>query len=383
MMNHNQGRRGRVFFFGLFALFAILVLYILSPYLGVIAIALVTVTLLKPLFDWFMKHRWINGRSRIATTVTLITFFLMIVVPAYIIGSLLIDQANEFLDEIHSEEVEYSVENLTATINDFISQIPLFEDAVVTVEKVTDTLITIAVAGVNWLVSQLSGLGASLANLFIGGIIFLVVVASLLPTLDGLSERVKQISPLDVDITQTYLSKSREMTISVVKGVFLLVILQGIIMGFFYWLADIPFAIFWTLLSMAFGILPVVGISFIVWFLAIIAIMTGNTNSAIIILFGFYVVVNPLDLLLRPRLISKEAYLNFALMLLALFGGLAVGGLLGMIYGPVFMILFVTTIEIYAKYYSNKSELADLQALDNSGPEALLEPVLAEDEESE
>lgn len=382
-MNNNQGRKDTVFFFGLFALLAILVLYILSPYLGVIAIALVTVTLLKPLFDWFMRHRWINGRSRIATTVTLITFFLIIVVPIYIIGSLLIDQANEFLDQMHSEEVEYSLENLTATINDFISQIPVFQDVVITVEGVTETLVSMAVSVTSWLVSQVSGLGASLANLFIGGIIFLVVVASLLPTLDGLSERVKQISPLDVDITQTYLSKSREMTISVVKGVFLLVILQGIIMGFFYWLADIPFAIFWTLLSMAFGILPVVGISFIVWFLAIIAIMTGNTTSAVIILFGFYVVVNPLDLLLRPRLISKEAYLNFALMLLALFGGLAVGGLMGMIYGPVFMILFITTIDIYAKYYSNKRESADSPALESSDPEALPEPDLARDEESE
>jgi predicted PurR-regulated permease PerM len=382
-MNNNQGQKGRVFFFGLFALLAIAVLYIISPYLGVIAISLVTVTLLKPLFDWFMRHRWINGRSRIATTVTLITFFLIIVVPIYIIGSILIDQANEFLDQIQSEEVEYSLENLTATINDFISQIPILQDVVVTVEEVTETLVSLAVSVTSWLVSQVSGLGASLANLFIGGIIFLVVVASLLPTLDGLAERVRQISPLGVDITQIYLSKSREMTVSVVKGVFLLVILQGLIMGFFYWLADIPFTMFWTLLSMAFGILPVVGISFVVWFLAIIAIITGNTTSAVIILFGFYVVVNPLDLLLRPRLVSKEAYLNFALMLLALFGGLAVGGLMGMIYGPVFMILFITTIDIYAKYFSNNPELTDSQALESSGLEALPEPALAEDEESE
>jgi predicted PurR-regulated permease PerM len=382
-MNNNQGQKGRVFFFGLFALLAIAVLYIISSYLGVIAISLVTVTLLKPLFDWFMRHRWINGRSRIATTVTLITFFLIIVVPIYIIGSILIDQANEFLDQIQSEEVEYSLENLTATINDFISQIPILQDVVVTVEEVTETLVSLAVSVTSWLVSQVSGLGASLANLFIGGIIFLVVVASLLPTLDGLAERVRQISPLGVDITQIYLSKSREMTVSVVKGVFLLVILQGLIMGFFYWLADIPFTMFWTLLSMAFGILPVVGISFVVWFLAIIAIITGNTTSAVIILFGFYVVVNPLDLLLRPRLVSKEAYLNFALMLLALFGGLAVGGLMGMIYGPVFMILFITTIDIYAKYFSNNPELTDSQALESSGLEALPEPALAEDEESE
>ena len=169
---------------------------------------------------------------------------------------------------------------------------------------------------------------------------------------------------------------------SVIMGVFLLVIIQGLIMGFFYWLAGVPFTIFWTLLSMAFGILPVVGISFIAWFLAIIFLLLGNTSSALIVLFGFYVVVNPLDLILRPRLVSKKAYLNFTLMLLALFGGLAVGGLLGMIYGPVVMILFMTTIDIYASYYSDEAGEPDVNSLESAGPEAQIQPITEGNEES-
>jgi predicted PurR-regulated permease PerM len=172
------------------------------------------------------------------------------------------------------------------------------------------------------------------------------------------------------------------MIISVIKGVFLLVILQGLIMGFFYRLADVPFTVFWTLLSMAFGILPVVGISFIAWFLAIIFLLTDNTSSALIVLFGFYVVVNPLDLILRPRLVSKKAYLNFTLMLLALFGGLAVGGLLGMIYGPVVMILFITTIDIYASYYSDEAVEPDVDSLDSAGPDAQIQPITGGNEEN-
>ena len=82
-------------------------------------------------------------------------------------------------------------------------------------------------------------------------------------------------------------------------------------------------------------------------------------KRTLIVLFSFYVVVNPLDLILRPKLVSKEAYLNFTLMLLALFGGLAVGGLLGMIYGPVIMVLFITSIEIYGEYFSNSSGADD------------------------
>ncbi|MFN2187505.1 MAG: AI-2E family transporter [Candidatus Promineifilaceae bacterium] len=354
----NARPKGRNFFFLLFAILILAVLIILRPYLGVIAIALIAVTLLKPIYDRFMRHHWVRGRTQLATTMTLLTFFLIIVIPGYVLGSFAIAEANQFLTEIQSIGVEQAIEELTATINDFISQIPLFQDVVITVEKITELLIAATVAVVGWIVGSLGTIGASLTNLVIGGIIFLVVVATMLPTLDRLGEQVKQLSPLDVNITQTYLSKSREMVFSVVKGVFLIVILQGLLMGFFYWLAGIPFTVFWTLLSMAFGILPVVGISFVAWFLAIISIITGNTASAVIILLGFYVVVNPLDLILRPRLVSKEAYLNFSLMLLALFGGLAVGGLLGMIYGPVFMILLVSTIEIYLKYFAETPAVA-------------------------
>lgn len=382
-MSNQQGQRGKIFFFGLFAVLALLTFIILRPYVGAIAISLVTVTMLKPLYDWFMRHRWINGRPRLATPVTLITFFLLIIIPVWFVGSYLVESTIEFFDHLESGEAEFTLEGLAASIEDFLHRFPLFEDVEIQVEALADWLVSLGSSILDWLLGSLSGLIGNLAQLIIGGIIFLVVTATLLPALDELGERVRQISPLDVDITQIYLSKSGEMVLSVIKGVFLLVILQGLIMGFFYWLAGIPFTVFWTLLSVAFGVMPVVGISFVVVFIAIIALLNGNTQAALIVLFGFYVVVNPLDLILRPRLVSKEAYLNFTLMLLALFGGLAVGGMLGMIYGPVIMILFVSTIDIYVKYYSDRAAVADGGAQDNAEQDPPRQPIAAGDDEEE
>ena len=128
-----------------------------------------------------------------------------------------------------------------------------------------------------------------------GAIIFLIVVATLLPIVNDVEDRLEQLSPLDVNITQIYLLKSEKMIVSVIKGVFLLAIIQGLIMGVFYWLAGVPFTVFFTLLSMAFAILPVVGISFIVLPMALIFFLTGNTTSAILVLVGFYLFVNPTD----------------------------------------------------------------------------------------
>ncbi len=373
-------KKGTVFFFGLFVALALLVFYILHPYLGVIAIAVVTVVVLKPLFDWFMGHRWIRGRTRIATTVTLIAFFLLIIIPVYFLGSKMVSEIRELRVSIESNDVEAVLESVLDRAEEIIRGIPGFSDFEIDQDRFAEYLSDAAKSVMSWLADQALSLLASLPNLFIGAIIFLIVVATLLPTIDNLDERMQQLSPMDVNITQIYLLKSREMIMSVVKGVFLLVILQGFIMGVFYWIAGVPFTVFWMLLSMIFGVLPVVGISFVVWPLVIIFLLMGNVTSALIILFGFYIVVNPLDLILRPRLVSKEAYLNFTLMLLALFGGLAVGGLLGMIYGPVIMVLFVTTIDVYADYYSDDPGEPDVAALANAEPDA---PVPLAPEETE
>jgi predicted PurR-regulated permease PerM len=372
-MKEQRRRGGRVFFFGLFILLAVLVVWLLSPYLSVIAIALVTVVMLKPLYDWYLDHKRIQGHTRIATTLTLVSFILLIIIPIFIIGFLLFSQANDLLEQLTSLEVELSLENLLAALENFLQQIPALSDIDIDQEQFTQTLVNLGSTVLSWLTNLAVSLGTSLPNLFIGAIIFLIVVATVLPILDDLEVQAQELSPLDVNITQIYLLKSREMIVSVVKGVFLLAIIQGLIMGVFYWLAGVPFTIFWTLLSMAFAILPVVGISFIVLPMALIFLLTGNVTSAVLVLIGFYVFVNPTDLTLRPRLVSKEAYLNFTLMLLALFGGLAVGGLLGMIYGPVIMILFMTTIDIYAQHFSDKEE-QPAAALEANETDATLAP---------
>jgi predicted PurR-regulated permease PerM len=46
-------------------------------------------------------------------------------------------------------------------------------------------------------------------------------------------------------------------------------------------------------------------------------------------------------------LISEEAYVNFALLLLGILGGMMWAGFLGMFIGPTVVMLLVNTIRIY------------------------------------
>jgi len=375
MASNNQ--QGRVFFFVIFALLGILTFLVIESFIGAILLALITVVLIRPLYVWLSKRKpiglgslRINFGPRLSTTLTILLFLLALIVPIVIVSVLMYNQVVEFLEDVTSLEIETSMTDLVAAVEDALQQIPALSDIEISEEEFVQFLQEVAKGVLTWLSELAISLGTSLPALFIGGLVFLIVLATLLPRFDELGNRVQEVSPLDMNVSQLYLHRANVMITSVVKGVFLLAILQGLIMGVFYWLANVPFTVFWTLLSMAFAVLPVVGISFIVLPMALIFFLTGNYVSMALVLIGFYLFVNPLDIILRPRLVSKEAYLNFTLMLLALFGGIALAGLIGMIYGPVIMILFLTSIDIYTQYYSGRNVEAPAE-LENANAEAV------------
>jgi predicted PurR-regulated permease PerM len=355
-------KRGRIFFYSIFAGLAVLTFLLIRPFISAIAIALITIVLLRPVYSYLMKKKWVKGRRGVATTLTIVIFFLLIIIPLLILGTLTVSQIRSLIELINSGELEKVLEDALVKFEEFSQQV--MTSLQIDEDQLAEGFQDLARGALNWVSNLAISLGASLPDLFFSAIIFLSLLATLLPATDDLNKRLKELSPLDVTIYDLYLIKAKEMTISVVKGIFLLTILQGLLMGVFYWIAGIPFAFFWTLMSIVFGVMPVVGISFVAVPIAIVAAVTGNTTAAIIVLIGFYVFVNPLDLILRPRLVSKEAYLNFTLMLLALFGGLKLAGMLGMIYGPVIMILFLTTVGVYAERFvtSDEPETAALLA---------------------
>ena len=363
--------RGKIFFFVIFALLGLATLFLLQPFLGLIALSLVAVVILKPVYNYFLSRKWVRGHRGIATTISIVVFFLVLVIPLIMLGGALINQAQALFESVSSGDVDGSVESLTERINSFIQEFPAFSDVEIDQEQLLQALKSIANGVLSWLADLAGSLGTTIANLIISVFVFIILLGTLLPAFDDLMNYINDLSPLDTDITQLYGHKAMAMIKSMVTGVFLMAIIEGSIMGIFYWLAGMPFVLFWAFLSIMFGVLPIVGISFIVLPMAIILLLMGNTFSAVIVLVGFYVIVNPMDLWLRPRLVSKEAAINFVLILLAIMGGLYLGGLLGLIYGPVIMILFVTTIQIYGDHFAHQGDEDQItETEDESGAES-------------
>ena len=115
-------------------------------------------------------------------------------------------------------------------------------------------------------------------------------------------------------------------------------------------LTDTPHILPLTALAMILAILPY-GAALVGVPVGLIHLLVGNTFEGVFILLGSLTFIAALDNQIRPLLVSKDAYLNRAFVFLSVFSGIALFGFMGVVYGPLIMILFSTTLEVYLKYY--------------------------------
>ena len=342
--------RERLFFYLAFIILIILALAMLKPFFTVLVVSLISVIILKPIYNWFLGRNWVRERKTLAASLTLLAVFLILVIPLFLVVRVTVTQLADMVEQLASLDFEAVMQS----IQESLSRLPMVGEVkqpdASTAESARPLLRAIAQGVADFAIS----LGASIPSFIVQAIVFIVVVATLLPVYDTLIPRLEEISPLGPELSELYTRKITAMVNSLVLGVFLIAIIQGAAMGIFYWLAGLPYVFLLMLLSMLLALIPMVGISWLVIAIAILSFLTGNWVQGIIVLFGFYGVVNWIDILLRPRLLSEEANINFALFILAIFGGIAWAGVMGLFYGPVIMLLLVTTIEIYAEQYAHQ-----------------------------
>ena len=344
--------RERMFFYIVFVILIILMVVMLKPFFTVLVVSLISVIMLKPVYNFYFGRTWVKERKALASSLTLLTVLVILVVPLFFLLRVTVDQLSGMVEQLTTLDLDAIIQDIQQSL----AGLPLVGGSQPSDTNVTESARPLLRAVAQALADFVVSLGASIPSLLVQGVIFIVVVATLLPVYDTLIPQLEEISPLGQELSELYNRKITAMIKSLMLGVFLIAILQGAAMGFFYWLAGLPYVFLFVLLSMFLALIPMVGISWLVIGIAIVSVLTGNWTQGVIVLVGFYGVVNWIDILLRPKLLSEEASINFALFILAILGGLAWAGMMGLFYGPVLMLLLVTTIEIYAERYAHEDK---------------------------
>ena len=355
--------RERFFFFLLLLLLLFLSLLLIWPHLTAILTAIALVVIIKPLYNWVFEKKWVGGNPNRATAVTILTFLFLIALPVLLFIWAAYNQSTTLLTDPLTEDA-MTVDVLTDGVNTFLDALSEQGDDSFNRDDALNSVLEAVTTFTDWLANVLIGLAGWLVQFFTSAVIVLVIMMVMLSRFKRPEQdQMAVLIPFPPDITKLYLDKIKLMIMAMFKGTFLLAILEGAAMGVVLFIAGVPYVFFLTILSMFLAMLPMIGISLIAWPVGIVLILDGQVWQGVFVIAAFLIFVANIDTVLRPVLVPKGAYLNPALMMLSEFGGLSLMGFIGLIYGPVIMILLVTSLEVYTKYIMR----------------ADLEPFLAED----
>lgn len=343
--------RERAFFHGLLVVLALLTLLLLLPSLSAILLAVAVVIITKPLYDWFLAKKWVRGKTSWAIGLTIVTSIVVVVVPLILIMNLAVNQASNFVVNLREWTSTSSVEDWMANVRELAEAVANGETLNTEQETLAQALGDLKETLGMWVATAFAWIGEFLSGFLIDSVVVLVIVMVMLPGYRQPDRSsLAALVPFPEPITEMYLDKIQMMITAMFRGTLVIAIAQGFAMGLVLWIAGFPNAVFLGLISMVLSVLPVIGVALVAWPAAILLLIAGQVWQAIFVIAMLVLVIGNIDAILRPHLVPKGAYLNPALLILSVFGGLRLMGIVGALYGPVIMILLVTSLEVYTKY---------------------------------
>jgi predicted PurR-regulated permease PerM len=324
--------------------------YFLRNYFVLIVVAAVGAYLFTPLFNWFDRRL----KTGLAATCTLLSALAVVVVPVGLLVVLAIVQISRMVTHVAGWVQKTGMTELgdksLHVVNQLLARVP-FLHMTVTAESLRKTMVSVAQKAGEWSLHFLQSTAGSLVGTVTSAIIFLYVFMALLTNRDKLLTLIRQLNPLGDEVTDLYLRKMGSMVRGTVNGQFVIALCQGVAGAASVYVAGFHHGFFiFAILLTALSIIPLGGGIVTIPF-GIGMIFYGNIAGGAFVILWHLIVVTNLDNFLRPILVPRDARLNPAMMLLAVFAGIAMFGPWGIVIGPVLMIVIVTTIDVYLAVY--------------------------------
>lgn len=349
-----------IFFLLLMILLGIFTFNLFAPYFNIIIISLIIVQVFHPFYSFIYRQTKSKGFS---TLLSIIVTLVCVIIPLVLILLLTINEIRNLSD---SGNLFNIVGNLESSINDSINNINdnllrttgfelsqlelrslLFEFAT----SVRNQLLPVA--------SQILSLsGEILFNLFL----LVLSLSYFFPMFENLPRIFKKLSPLEDDVDDLIFDKLKKTTAGVLKGTLIVAILQATAVLIPLSLMGVGAPVLLWLIMVLLSIIPIG--SGLVWAPVGIAVIiggatTGNSNQILVgILLIVYsaIIINVIDTTFRPRLMKGAVNIHPLAAVFSVLGGIAAFGFLGILYGPVLFVLFVTLIELYRKNFLKGSK---------------------------
>ena len=332
----------------LMAITFVLSFYILRPFLFAFTLAIVFAVLSQPLYRKILKYSF--RRETLAAFLTTVIILILIVTPLVALVAQIFKEAkNLYITLAMGGGKDVILNSLNSLVAQFYERFPGLPEFSLNFDQYLKQ-------SLSWLVNHLGVVFSNVASLMATAFLFLISLFYLLKDGSRLRKKIISLSPLNDREDEIIFKKLEQAMSSVIKGNFLIAIIQGTLTAVGFAIFGVPNFILWGTAAGIASLIPSVGTSLVFIPTIILLLVGGQTFAAIGLLFWGVLAVGLIDNLLGPKLIGRGTELHPLLILLSVLGGLAFFGPLGFILGPIILSLLFALLDTYYYLVNKKFE---------------------------
>jgi predicted PurR-regulated permease PerM len=358
----------KYFFIAAFVLMLFLSFLLFRPFAHVIAASVIISYLFYGIYERIDSK--IGNKNISALIVTLLVIIAITIPLAFVIheimgeASLIYTSSKQMVEsgrlfDIKCNPTENSICAFVLRINEIANQPNTKYYIQQSINKLTQSMN-------NYFTDVVFKLPRKILDLFI--MFFLVFY--LLKDGEKFVQKIGQWLPIKKRYQKHILLQFKEVMWAVVYGIILVAILQGFLGGIGFFVSGVVLykttgiyssmllgsPVMWGIFMALGAMIPFLGTP-VVWLpvtfsLLITGILENNANMigvGIGLLIYCVIIVSSIDNLIKPHIIGSRAKLHPALVVIGIFGGIFVFGIMGIFIGPLVLGILATFIKIYEK----------------------------------
>lgn len=321
------------------------VLFALLPFLSGFVGAAVLAVVVNPLQRRFARR----FGARIAAAMTVATTVLLMLVPAAVLLVSVLAEAPGAARSVSESTI--------------LQRLSSFQIAGVDVGALADRSINALLTQVS---SQAMVLFGSLTLATINAVIAVFGLYYLLIANGKPWREAQRLLPFSRGTTDALAERFRTTTESMLIGVVLTGIAQGLVVGSAFALVGLPSPAFWGFITACVSVLPILGSS-LVWFPGTLVLLAAHRYGAALTLglLGL-IVASQIDNVIRPVVYRRVSQIHPMVTIVGAFAGMRLLGLAGLLLGPLGISYLLELAKAYAAEYGGRgaSEIAAAPAGD-------------------
>jgi predicted PurR-regulated permease PerM len=338
------------------AVVTLLMAVVIYPFAQPLLWAGLAAIMFQPLYRDVLRR--MRGRRNPAAGLSLLIIFILVLVPAAWVASMVIQQAFVLVTTLQQQPVD-----LAALFDTVYTRLPQFAREAVDrsgwadIAMVQTRLQELLTESAGMIASQAVSIGSGALSFFLSFGVALYVMFFLLRDGERIGRTVLCAVPVERSIADRLAERFLGIVRATIKGTGVVALVQGALGTITLMIAGVPSALLFGVIMAIFALVPVIG-SGAVWVPAgLYLLITGETWQGLFVLLTGFFVISSADNVLRPILVGRDTGIPDWIILITTLGGISFVGFSGIVLGPLVAGLFLASWSILREQREQDEEM--------------------------